>query len=161
MMLSAEELLAGSALNFEVDVPAHVLHPQSGAQAGGEALQVKLRPLTVRDLQRISRAAKENDSLTSVLMVQMALVEPEMSVAKVNALHVGLLQFLLAEVNRISGIAVTGEQIETAVEDPLVKAAYVLASEYGWTPDQVSEMTLGQIMLSLQMLKDKKAVQGG
>ena len=159
-MLSAEELLAGGALSYKVDVPSHVLHPDGSKQAGGEAMCVKLRPLTVLDLQLVSRAAKDNDNLVSVLMVQAAVVEPKMTIANVNAMHVGLIQFLLAEVNRISGIVTTEEQIEAAMEDPLVKAAYLLASEFGWTPDQVSEMTLGQIMLSLQMLKDKRAVNG-
>lgn len=156
MMLSAEELLAGGSLNYEIDVPPHVLAPRGSAESN-DVMRVRLRPLTVRDLQLISRAAKENDALTSVLMVQSALEEPSMTVAEVGALHVGLLQFLLAEVNRISGIVVPGEQVEAAVEDPLVRAAYTLAGEFGWTPDQVSEMTLGQIMLSLQMLKERQA----
>ena len=157
MMLSAEELLAGGSLSYEIDVPSHVLAPHAQSEQPIQAMRVRLRPLTVRDLQLISRAAKDNDTLVSILMVQSALEEPSMTVAEVGALHVGLLQFLLAEVNRISGIVVPGEQMETAMEDPLVRAAYMLAAEFGWTPEQVSEMTLGQIMLSLQMLKDRKA----
>lgn len=152
-MLSAEELLAGSGLTFEVTVPAEVLQPSDGAE-GGER-QVRLRPLTVRDLQLISRAAKESDSLVATLMVQRALVEPELTVAQVAALHVGMLQFLLHHVNQISGITATAEQLAGAVEEPLTKAAFILAREYGWTPQEVSELTLGQILLHLQMLKEK------
>jgi hypothetical protein len=155
-MLSAEELLAGSTLTFEVAVPSHVLHPADGAAASAhEARTVRLRPLTVRDLQLISRAAKESDSLTATLMVQRALVEPEMSVAQVAALHVGLVQFLLQHVNQISGITTTPEQWEDAMQAPLPKAAFILAREFGWTPQQVSELTLGQVLLHLQMLRDK------
>ena len=90
-MLTADELLAGSALSFEVEVPAHIL----SAAAKGTGGRVRLRPLNVRDLQLIARAAKDNDALTSALMVQTALEEPRLTVAQVNTLPVGLLQFLL------------------------------------------------------------------
>jgi len=152
-MLSPDELLAGGSLTFEIEVPPDVLSPGSGSNGG--ARSVRLRPLTVRDLQLISRAAKESDSLVATLMVQRALVEPEMSVAQVGAMHVGLLQYLLGQVNRISGIAATSEQLAAAAEAPLAKAAFVLSREFGWTPQQVSELTLGQVLLNLQMLKEK------
>lgn len=155
-MLSADELLAGSALTFAIEVPPHVLHPADTAAATENgARTVRLRPLTVRDLQLITRAARESDSLTATLMVQRALVEPEMSVTQVAALHVGLVQFLLEHVNRISGITTTDGQLEDAMEAPLTKAAFVLAREFGWTPQQVSELTLGQVLLHLQMLREK------
>ena len=154
-MLSAEELLAGGDLTFEVEVPPEVLRPAEGAGNGMPAT-VRLQPLTVRDLQLVSRAAKESDSLIATLMVQRALVEPEMSVAQASAMHVGLLQFLLERVNRISGIAATSEQLSGAVEAPLAKAAFVLAQEFGWTPQQVNELTLGQVLLNLQMLKERQ-----
>jgi hypothetical protein len=151
-MLSAEELLAGGSLTFEVEVPAEVLRPAGG---DGAPTTLRLRPLTVRDLQLVSRAAKESDTLTATLMVQRALVEPEMSIAQVSAMHVGLLQFLLEQVNRVSGITATSEQLSDAVEAPLAKAAFVLAQEFGWTPQQVNELTLGQVLLHLQMLKER------
>ena len=154
-MLTAEELLAGGGLTFEVEVPDAVLRPAEDAD--GEApTTVRLRPLTVRDLQLIHRAAKESDSLTATLMVQRALVEPEMNIAQASAMHVGLLQFLLGEVNRISGISATSEQLSGAMEAPLAKAAFVLAQEFGWTPQQVNELTLGQVLLHLQMLKERQ-----
>jgi hypothetical protein len=152
-MLSADELLAGGALHYDIDVPAHVLQPEAGGTGG----KLRLKPLTVRDLQLISRAAKDNDTLMSALMVQTALVEPAMTLPQVQRLHVGLMQFLLDEVNRISGIGVSTEALEGYAEDPLIKAAFVLAREFGWTPEQVSELTLGQIMLNLQLLKEKQA----
>ena len=48
-MLTADELLAGSALTFEVEVPAALL--TAGVATTGRT--VRLRPLTVHDLQRI------------------------------------------------------------------------------------------------------------
>jgi hypothetical protein len=78
-----------------------------------------------------------------------------MSVAQASAMHVGLVQFLLQQVNQISGIATTSEQLSGAVEAPLAKAAFVLAQEFGWTPQQVNELTLGQVLLHLQMLGER------
>jgi hypothetical protein len=155
-MLTAEELLAGSSLTFEVEIPPDVLHPGHDTDAGEAPRAVRLRPLAVHDLQLISRAAKEQDQLTATLMVQRALVEPEMSVAQVAGLHVGLVQFLLNEVNRISGIAVTAEQLSATTDTPLAKAAFILAREFGWTPQEVNELTLGQVLLHLQMLAGAK-----
>lgn len=150
-MLSAEELLAGSALTFAVAVPTAVLRPGNEPGDGGT---VRLRPLTVHDLQLVSRAARESDSLLAALMVQRALVEPALSIPQVSALPVGLVQFLLHHVNRISGIAATAEDIATAAEAPLTRAAFVLSRELGWTPQQVGELTLGQVLLHLQMLRE-------
>jgi hypothetical protein len=156
-MVSAEELLAGSALTYEIEIPADVLRPGTKDQSQNGHNTVRLRPLTVADLQIISRAAKESDSLLATLMVQRALVEPEMTVAQVAAAHAGLVEFLLGEVNRISGISTSRQQILEAREAPLAKAAFILAQEFGWTPQQVSELTLGQVILHLQMLRDKAA----
>jgi hypothetical protein len=155
-MLSPEELLAGSGLTYAVQVPPEVLHPGNGKTAAARQ-SVRLRPLTVSDLQLVTRAARENDSLVGVLMVQRALVEPEMSIPQVAGMHVGLLQFLLSEVNRISAIAVTDTEVAAAAAAPLSRAAFVLAREYGWTPQQVSELTLGQVLLHLEMLTAEKA----
>jgi hypothetical protein len=154
-MLSADELLAGGALTFEVAVPAAIL-----SASGGQSGAVRLRPLTVRDLQLISRAAKENDALTSALMVQTALIEPKLSLPQVNAMHVGLLQFLLEQINRLSGISTSPGEVRAATEDPLVRAAFILAREFGWTPEQVGELTLGQIMLHLELLKSQRVANG-
>lgn len=155
-MLSADELLAGGGLTFTVEVPAHILQPGGGAIQNA-AGSVQLRPLTVKDLQRISRAAKDSDNLTATLMVQAALVEPALSVQQVAALHVGLVDFLLEQVNRISGIASTAEDIGQAASDPLAKAAFILAREFGWTPQDINNLTLGQVVLHLEMLKQQQA----
>ena len=163
-MLSAEELLAGSELTFQIEIPAKVLHPSLAGESGkpAEGAQqtapaqnyVRLRPLTLRDLQTIARAAKENDTLVATLMVQQALVEPQLSVVQVTALHAGLVQYLLEQVNRISGIVTTEDELTTAIAAPLAKASFILAREFGWTPQQVNELTLGQVLLHLQMLQN-------
>ena len=152
-MLSVEDLLAGSSLTFTVEVPASVLRPGGGEEGG----TVEIRPLTVHDLQLVSRAARDSDSLLATLMVQRALVAPAMSVAQVSTLPVGLVQFLLHHVNRVSGITATADELSAAAEAPLARAAFTLAREFGWTPQQMNELTLGQMMLHLQMLKERPA----
>ncbi|MBL8481479.1 MAG: hypothetical protein JNJ60_04745 [Rhodocyclaceae bacterium] len=143
--LSAEELLAGSSATHTVDVPGSLLN-------AGEAGQVTLRPLTVRDVQRVTQAAKEQHLLTSVLMVQQALVQPKLSVEETGSLSAGLLQFLLERVNEISGLAMDGDELEKAVRAPLARACFLLAREFGWTPAESSALTVGQILLYLEML---------
>jgi hypothetical protein len=147
--LSAEDLLAGAAALYTVEIPARVLEPESASTDGG---QVELRPLTVRDLQRITQAAKEQQVLTSVLMVQQALVRPKLSVEQAGALPAGVVQFLLHRVNVISGLALEAGELEQAIRAPLSRACFVLTREFGWSPAQVSELTVGQVLLYLEML---------
>lgn len=155
-LLTADELLAGAAATFEVEVPAELV----AAGRLGTAGRVRLRPLTVRDLQLVSRAARDNDALTGVLMVQAALVEPKLGVGQINGMAAGLMEFLLGEVNRISGLVARPGQLEAAASEPIARAAHLLARHFGWTPQQVSELTLGQILLHLQMLSAQHTGDG-
>ncbi len=150
-MLTADELLAGSALTHDVTVSPELLGPAAPADG-----RVRLRPLVVRDLTLIARAAKDNDQLLSTLMVQAALDEPRLTLAQVNALPVGLLEFLLREVNRVSGITLEDGTVQNAAADPLVRAAHLLSAEFGWTSDQVAELTLGQMLLHLELLRERR-----
>jgi hypothetical protein len=158
-MLSVEDLLAGSKLTFEIEIPADVLTPAangSGDKRAGSRQAVRLRPLTLQDLQIISRAARESDSLLATLMVHRSLVEPAVSVAEVVAMHVGLIQFLVEKVKEISGISTNAADLVSAVDAPLARAAFILASEYGWTPQDVNDLTLGQVLLHLKMLQERQ-----
>ncbi|NEP27490.1 MULTISPECIES: hypothetical protein [unclassified Moorena] len=38
---------------------------------------------------------------------------------------------------------------------PLVKASYRLARAFGWTPQQVQTMTMGQVSIYLQLLDEE------
>lgn len=154
--LGADELLAGSAATYDIEVPAALIEAGRSGLAG----RVQLRPLTVRDVQLISRAARDSDSLAGALMVHAALQVPALSLPQVSALPIGLMEFLLAEVNRISGLAVAPAALEEAAEQPIARAAHVLAREFGWTPQQIGELTLGQILLHLQMLREEGGRHG-
>ena len=45
-----------------------------------------------------------------------------------------------------------GEALAGAVEAPLARACFILAREFGWSPQEVGELTMGQILLYLEML---------
>ncbi|WP_075185953.1 hypothetical protein [Teredinibacter haidensis] len=150
--LSANDLLAGGAQKYNITLPAALL-PDT---LSGSDAEVLMRPLTVNDVQRVGKAAKDEGLLTSVLMVQQALVEPAMSIEQVGKLPAGLTQFLLAEVNRISGLSLSEDELQQAVKAPLTKAVFVLAKEFGWTPSECSELTVGQVLLYLEMLSGEK-----
>jgi hypothetical protein len=148
MSLTAEDLLAGSAATHEVEVPGEVLTPESGDASGTG--RIVLRPLTVRDLQRIARAAKEDDELSATLMIHHALVEPALTVEQVSGLPAGAARFIVDRINSISGIGMPRDALGEIVQAPLARACVVLAKEFGWTPEEVSGMTIGQILLYLE-----------
>jgi len=148
--LTADELLAGAAQTFTVAVPAALVRP--GADADASAGEVVIRPLTVRDIERVSRAAKEQKLLSSVLMVHQALVTPKLTVEQVQGLPAGAVQFLLRKVNELSGLTLAADELEQAIRAPLTRACFVLAKEFGWTPAQCSDLTIGQVLLYLEML---------
>lgn len=165
--LAVDDLLLGGELTHEVAIPAHVLRPagDDSREDGGSAATlpgtVVLRPLVLADVIRIDRAARDDETLTSVLMVHQALVEPAVSIDQVQRMHAGLVEFLLGEVNRISGLRVGGDALEQQIQAPLARACFVLAREFGWTPDECAGLTLGQILLYLEMLGRGETVADG
>lgn len=148
MTLTAEELLAGGAVTHEVEVPPEF---QGGTGDGPMHGKIVLRPLNVRDLQRIGKAASEDDSLSASLMIQQAMVEPTLKPEQVAQLPAGLARFLVDRINTISGINTPRDALGELVQAPLAKACFVLARQFGWTPEEVSGMTIGQILLYLEM----------
>jgi hypothetical protein len=148
--ITAERLLAGSEATHEVDLPTALLGG-GGDPADG---RVVLRPLTVRDLQRIGRAARDDEELSAALMIQQALVEPPLKLDDVSRLPAGVARFLVERIDELSGIGTPRDALEELVQAPLARACFVLAKEFGWTPQEVSGMTVGQILLYLQMLHD-------
>lgn len=149
MTLSAEDLLAGSALTHEVALPAGLLGESAPGSARGDAVTV--RPLTVRDVQRIALAARDDRELAAGLMIQQALVEPTLTVDQAGRLPAGLARFLVDKINEVSGIDTPRDRLGELVQAPLAKACFVLADEFGWTAEDVSGMTIGQILMYLEM----------
>ena len=171
-MLSAADLLAGADAIRDIEVPVELLgaalvsdsrtdsqtdprtDPRTDRQVDRQAdRRVRLKPLTVNDLRLIARAARDNDELTAALMVQRSLVEPALTVPEVSRMPVGLLQFLLGHVNTLSGIAASEEAVARAIEDPLAQAAFRLSQAFGWTPEEIGRLTMGEVLAHLQLLK--------
>lgn len=151
MMLTAESLLAGGSLTHEIIIPADLLRGDKTDTA-----HVKLRPLTVRDLQLIGKAARDDESLSAALMIQQAMVEPALKREQVTQLPGGLARFLVEQINTISGINTPRDELAEQVQTPLARACFILAKEFGWTPEEVSGMTIGQILLYLEMVHSQE-----
>jgi len=149
MTSSVEELLLGGSARHTVRIPAEILKP---AGDGGTPAAVVIRPLSMHDVQLIHKASLESQALTSLLMVQQALVEPKLSLDQVGQMHAGLVEFLVQEVNKVSGLSLRGADVEAAVQAPLARACFVLAREFGWTPEQCANLTVGQVLLYLEMM---------
>ena len=141
-MITAEDLLAGAGLTRDIVLPA---------EFAANAATVRLRPLTVRDLQRIAKAVKDDEALSAPFMIQQALVAPPLQFEQVLQLPAGLARFLVERINEISGIDTPRDALQEFVQAPLAKACFILAKEFGWTPEEVSGMTIGQILLYLEM----------
>jgi hypothetical protein len=150
MSLTAEELLVGSALTHTVEIPAGLL---GGNGRHAEVGEVVLRPLTVQALQRIGKAARDDETLSASLMIQQALVEPGLKLEQVSQLPAGVARFLVEQINSISGISTPRDELEELVQAPLARACFVLAKTFGWTPEEVSGLTIGQILLYLEMAR--------
>ena len=150
-MITAEGLLAGADAQFEIEVPVELL--AEDADGSVEERSVRLKPLSVDDLRLIMRASRDNDELTAALMVHRALLEPELTLAQVSSMPVGLMQFLLREVNRVSGISASEAEIADAIEDPLAQASFRLSQAFGWTPAEIGQLTMGEVLTHLQFLK--------
>jgi hypothetical protein len=150
MALNVEDLLLGGRAHHEVVVPPDVLEPTGDRGALPRA--VVLRPLVLADVQRIQRAARDDQALTSVLMVQLAMVEPAVTMEQVHQMHCGLVEFLLGEVNRISGLRLGRDELDDVVRAPMARACFELARHFGWTPDECASLTVGQILTYLELL---------
>ena len=113
LRITADELLAGAALTFDVPMPCSILHPNangSPAEAAddadsGERTEVRLRPLTIGTFQLIMKAARDDPGLVPLLMIKESLVEPALSLDQVRRLHLGAVNFLIAHIRQISGLA--------------------------------------------------------
>jgi hypothetical protein len=153
-VLAAHDLLAGAAAVHAVEIPARVLRPAAdGAPQDGAAGTVRLRPLSVGVLSLISRAARDDAGLVPLLMIKESLVEPALGLEQIRELHVGLVHFLIAQVNRISGLAPDGEALDQHGAAPMTQAHVLLARHFGWTPDQVAQLTPAQVAVYLKGLE--------
>lgn len=148
MLLNADDLLLGSKVLHDVTIPAAILTPaaHNGAEQSGH---VRMRPLNITVLTLISRAARDDASLIPLLMIKEAVVEPSLTLDQIRQMHVGLVHFLVSQINRISGLDADGATLDEAADSPLGRTHILLAKHFGWTPEQVSQLTPGQVAVYL------------
>ena len=102
LYLSAEELLAGALVNYDVAVPPELLRP-GGSDTPGEQV-VTLKPLTIGTFQLIMKAAKNDASLIPLLMIKESLIQPALTLEQVKKLQLGLVNFLIGHIRELSGL---------------------------------------------------------
>jgi hypothetical protein len=156
MLITPEELLAGKELTYDVEVPLSVLAAREESERNSEAKKIRLRPLTIKDVQLIARAAQDDEVLTSELMIHRAVVEPKLKQNEIADMPGGLVRFLVERINRISGLSAGADELKEMAGSPIVQAFFVLAKEFNWTPQQVKQMTVGQIIGYLELLNNSK-----
>jgi len=142
--LTTQELLAGGLLEHNIVIPAAVLHP-GDPHNDAEPSRVRLRPLKIATLALISKAAREDASLVPLLMIKESLAEPALGLDQIRQMHAGLVHFLVAAINRISGLDPDDTAAHRAFTSAIGDAHIRLAWYYGWTPSQVAELTPGQV----------------
>jgi hypothetical protein len=148
-VLAAQDLLAGSAITHDVRVPREILTPGAQPLENDEDGIVRMRPLNVATLTLISRAAREDPSLIPLLMIKESLVEPVLTLDQIRRMHAGLVHFLVEKVNFISGLGSDNEALDETASSPLGQTHILLAKHFGWTPEQVSQLTPGQVAVYL------------
>jgi hypothetical protein len=65
---------------------------------------VKIKPLLVHTFQTILKASRDDHALVPLLIIKESVVEPEMNINQVRSMKVGLVNFLIGEIKKISGI---------------------------------------------------------
>lgn len=104
--VTPEDLLAGSALTFDVPIPREILYPGdpgTGTQPTPD-LVVQLRPITIGTFQLIMKAARNDAGLIPLLMIKESLVHPVLTLEQIKRMHLGLVNFLIAHIRAISGL---------------------------------------------------------
>lgn len=158
--LSADDLLQGSQVTHEIKIPPAILTLAEEAHA--DSATVLLRPLSMGTLTLISRAAHDDLSLIPLLTIKESLVDPTLSLEQVRSLNVGLVHYLVQQINLVSGLTADGEVNDGAATSPQTQGYVLLAKHFGWTPEQVSQLTPGQVAIYLagvqQLLNLEKGV---
>jgi hypothetical protein len=103
----------------------------------------------VGTLALISRAAREDASLVPLLMIKESMLEPKVGLEQVRQMHVGLVHFLVGRINLLSGLTLDGEAIESSALSALGQTHWLLARHFGWTPEQVAQLTPAQVAVYL------------
>lgn len=146
-MLTAADLLAGPDQTHKVEIPQHLVPGDAAAPR-----TVEIRPLVLADVARLNKAARQDGELSSALMVQQALMDPRLTLDEVHGLSAGLVEFLIGEINQVSGLSLDADDVTQLIHEPLNRAVFVLSSEFGWTPERCADLTVGQVLMYVEMM---------
>ncbi|WP_217909601.1 hypothetical protein [Desulfosediminicola flagellatus] len=151
--ITIDDLMAGGNATHEIELPLDFLGNGSGESV---CHTVVLRPLTVLHLQKVSRGITDDENLAASMMIHLAMVDPELSLEQAMSLPAGTARNILDNINRISGLSTPRDELDALVSEPLARACYILGKEFGWTVQEVSGLTIGQILLYLQMINNDR-----
>ena len=84
---------------YTIEIPEQVLSWDNGTPH-----VFTIKPLTVQAFQLIAKAAKADQSLIPIFIVRETVIEPSLSVQQIKNMKVGLVNFLISEIKRVSGI---------------------------------------------------------
>ena len=158
-ILSAQDLLAGSGIVHDVEIPPEILQPLAPTDGAARG-KVRLRPLSVAALSMISRAARDDAALIPLLMIKESVVEPALTLDQIRQMHVGMANFLVNRINALSGLEADEEIISGAIQTPITQAHILLAKHFGWTPQQVGQLTPAQVAVYLAGIDQLSAAAG-
>ena len=107
--ISAEDLLAGANTTYSLEIPLAILRPGSepsgpNQTATPEKVTVELRPISLGAFQLITKAAQDDPGLIPVLMIKESCVEPALTLNQVKSMPLGLVEYLIGHIRRISGL---------------------------------------------------------
>lgn len=96
--VTVEDLLVGADTSYAVAVPLELL-PQSGKE-----VVIQLRPVTIGAFQLIMKAARQDAGLIPLLLIKESVVQPALTLEQVKQMHLGVVNFLIAQIRAISGL---------------------------------------------------------
>jgi len=106
--ITPEDLLAGGDALFEVLIPENIVFPPGIENETKfdekKGLLVKMSPVTIGTFQLIMKAAKSDPGLIPLLMIEQALSEPKFNMDQVKRLNLGVVNFLIENIRKISGL---------------------------------------------------------
>lgn len=96
--VTVEDLLVGADTSYAVVVPLELL-----SQSGKEVV-IQLRPVTIGAFQLIMKAARQDAGLIPLLLIKESVVQPALTLEQVKQMHLGVVNFLIAQIRAISGL---------------------------------------------------------
>ena len=106
--ITAEDLLVGATASYTIEIPPTVLRPGIEGTAHDEGkenkVEIEIKPLTIRTFQMITKAAKNDHGMIPILMIKEGVVNPPLNPAQISKMHIGLVEFIVEHIRRVSGL---------------------------------------------------------